>query len=69
MSAVSTRPRLRSHTHIGLRVIRKDDRTIWTIRNLYRTDRQALLVAHRTGERKTVTWSDLYRGYDPVQPF
>ena len=69
MSAVSTRPRLRSHVHVGLRVMRKDDRTIWRVQNIWRMDRSVQLVHRDTGERRTVTWSDLYRGYEAIQPF
>lgn len=69
MTAVSTRPRLRSHVHVGLRVIRKDDRTIWRVTQIWRMDRQVQLVAHHTGERRTVAWSDLYKGYECIQPY
>lgn len=42
MTAVSTRPRLRSHIHIWLRVIRKADRTIWKVTQIWRMDYEAI---------------------------
>jgi hypothetical protein len=69
MTAVSTRPRLRSHVHVGLRVIRKDDRTIWKVAQIWRMDRQVQLVHRDTGARLTVAWGDLYRGYECIQPY
>jgi hypothetical protein len=65
----STRPRLRSHLHIGARVIRKTDRTIWKVAQIWRMDRQVQLVHRDTGARLTVVWGDLYRGFEPIQPF
>jgi len=49
--------------------MRKDDRTIWRVQNIWRMDRSVQLVHRDTGERRTVTWSDLYRGYEAIQPF
>lgn len=64
-----TRPRLRDHLHVGLRVINTTTHEVARIQNLWRADQQVQLVAHGTGSRFTVTETDLVNHYEMVQPF
>lgn len=65
----TTRPRLRDHLHVGLRVINTTSLEVFRIQNLWRADQQAQLVAHGTGDRFTVTEADLLNHYAIIQPF
>lgn len=65
----ATRPRLRDHLHVGLRVIRTADHHVLRINNIWRADDQVQLVDRDTGERSTVSYSELVQGYAMVQPF
>lgn len=67
MSA-ATRPRLRDHVCVGIRVISTDEQRIWKVAQVWRADRQVLLVG-RDGERRRIAWADLSRRYAMVQPF
>lgn len=64
-----TRPRIDAHLHVGLRVLRTSDCTVWTIRQCWRADRTALLVAHNGGERRLVSFTELCRRHEIIQPF
>lgn len=64
-----TRPRLRDHLHVGLRVINTTTHEVFRIQNLWRADQQVQLVAHGTGDRITVSEIDLLNHYAMVQPF
>jgi hypothetical protein len=68
-ATTTTRPRLRDHLHVGLRVINTTSLEVFRIQNLWRADHQVQLVAHGTGDRFTVTEADLSSHYAMVQPF
>lgn len=63
-----SRPSIQTHLHPGLRVIDTTSLEVYRLRNVWATDRQAQLVG-REGDRHTVTYTDLFHHYQPVQPF
>lgn len=67
-TATRTRPRLRDHVHVNARVINTDSFEVYKVQNLWDSDRAAQLI-NRDGARLTVTYADLWAGYELIQPF